>query len=317
MGKAGQQRGAEPSPALPHAAAPRHLRLGGGLASAPRGPPATGGERGQGRGAGRSHRQAQRASLQEAEPVLPSCAGQWGGQAGPGCRWPHRAAHLVKRTRPCCTGLPLTRRQLSRISARCPPDSGIPLSMAGAEALPLAARGEAKRWLGGRRGRELRPPSPRSAGRAGAAPAPPGVRPRHGRTRAPPAGRSAPRPGKGDLTEYFTLGRRKEGRKEGWKEEKRNSKCPNCPIPGPRGRAESSAGSRLTFPVVLILLQGRAVSARRPPGPGQLRSPSAQLPLSVTLLGRASAMLHSIFLLLATSTETLDATQPPAISRGR
>lgn len=60
-----------------------------------------------------------------------TCPGVTGDPVPSLGRPPPSVAHLEKRTRPCCTGLPLSRRQLSRISARCAPVS-IPLAMAGA-----------------------------------------------------------------------------------------------------------------------------------------------------------------------------------------
>lgn len=88
-----------------------------------------------------------------------------GGGAGPpaAASPPCRAAHLLKRTRPCCTGLPLTRCQLSRISARCLPDSGIPLSMAEGAAERQLPAPPAERGAGGRA-------LPRSPGGGGAHP---------------------------------------------------------------------------------------------------------------------------------------------------
>lgn len=111
-----------------------------------------------------------------------------GGGAGPpaAASPPCRAAHLLKRTRPCCTGLPLTRCQLSRISARCLPDSGIPLSMAEGAAERQLPAPPAERGAGGRA-------LPRSPGGGGGPPAlcpcpagpsaPPGASPTAGRGR--------------------------------------------------------------------------------------------------------------------------------------
>lgn len=117
-----------------------------------------------------------------------------GGGAGvpvAACR-PHRSAHLVKRTRPCCTGLPLTRCQLSRISARCLPDSGIPLSMAGwrgpAPRRPRRGAGTGAARSAGGGAAEQQPPAPRSA--------PPGLSPgglRRSHLGLPPALRPPPR----------------------------------------------------------------------------------------------------------------------------